>query len=231
MMLKLELRDDCLHSPMRLDLVQVEGVMLFPDDVELRSRMVRGGFVQDARTRIIEDAPSDFLVRIARAAVDAPDLPTMYRESDPRLWQGAIAGERLRWAIGLNKTQGNTTLADVDKLLCDQLSKHHQVEPKTILNRIWPTFKCVSHLWAAWRSVSSGEWPGEEAPPSSRFPCTTAGLAKFLGLANFYRLEGERTKAKKAPRSILLPGETITFDNVLNVPEVIVDFNCSKCSL
>ena len=71
---------------------------------------------------------------------------------------------------------------------------------KTIDNTIWPRFRCVAHLWAAYL------WGA--APGDRTFPCRLDRLADSLTVAEWFRAEGEGFRPKGSDRTVLSAAES-----------------------
>jgi hypothetical protein len=98
-----------------------------------------------------------------------------------------------------------------------QQSSEHGISAKTINNTVWPRYRCVSHLWAAYIGG-----------PKKGCPCTEAELPDFLGAAEAFRLAGERTKAWKSPEDrILRPEEMARLPDAVKVTAPMgLEWNC-----
>ena len=93
---------------------------------------------------------------------------------------------------------------------------HLRVSVKTFQNQIWPTFRCVAHLWAA--SYKAMAFEGQ------RFPCDVTKLRQFLADAEAYRLKGKGLRTKHSPSTILNPDETMKLPAGFMVEPTVFEF-------
>ena len=83
----------------------------------------------------------------------------------------------------------------------------------TFNNTIWPKYRCVAHLWAAFYARTMFDNRCE-------FPCAVGDLPAFLADAEDYRVLGESRKTKRSPKGeILVPGETILVRALGDIPK------------
>src|SRR4051812_14221513 len=86
-----------------------------------------------------------------------------------------------------------------------------RLKPNTIRNSVLPTFRKVSHLWAAYAALENFE--------PSCFPCELSNLGKFLSLAEWYRTEGESRSTWQSPTPVLPMGECVRLPAGLCLPK------------
>jgi hypothetical protein len=193
----------------RFDLFLIEGVMLWPGEA---------GEERQRRCQAFDRA----VVEIFRPAFGAltetlkADLFALADEAHPleaiRPWarkpflHGLIAGTVLNNLLGLIACdQDNASLGKAIEMVLLAFPPGSQLSSATFNKTIWPKYRCVAHLWAAYSSRAMFHDRGD-------FPCTVGDLPAFLADAEGYRVMGESRKTKQSPKNtILLAGETIRF--------------------
>lgn len=187
--------------------------MMFPDDPTLRADAIMEAFVRSGREHIDSMDP-EMLRSYARLASEAPNTADVVRtvEVGGRWIAGTIAGGTLYHVLA---SGGEMTLTEARQRVCARLKGVYQIEPKTIENDIWPRFKRVAHLWAAYNQTSRRD---------PTFPCKPEDLPLFLAEAEKYRMDAERVRAKRAPRMLLEPGEAVCVPDDVTLPVVEITY-------
>ena len=124
---------------------------------------------------------------------------------------GVRAGFYLRQAVGGSALGSAVSMKKVADGVGSLLSP--KISGKTFENARWPVYRAVSHYWAAFIDLAGGP-----------FPCAADQLLYFLRLSEGYRVLGEKTRTKQSPRPLLIPGETISLDPLLNLEPFIPEF-------
>lgn len=109
------------------------------------------------------------------------------------LWKFARAGA------------GNTTIGAIANEIVNKLQHKMMSDGKRIrlgydyiVDTIWPRYRSVAHLWAAY-------YDGADASPSCPFPCAAASVPTFLAGAESFRAFGERTTPSHSDSTLLSP--------------------------
>ncbi len=205
----LKLRSDVLCTPRRLDLVEIEAAMLFPDCAGDRQQVLRAAQVEDALENRAAYGDTYLAGLLYKSAKTLP-LELIQAKAKERFIKGMIVGlvlhNQIAYAcLGRSDVTKGELIRDATKPF--QKTKgggYLRISPKTFNNDVWPTFHCVAHLWAA--SLAANVL---HAYPNGAFPCRIDALAQFLADAETYRIKGETTRARQAPTTILDPTETI----------------------
>jgi len=197
--------------------------MLWPEDEAARARWLDAAMTREAAEHA--DEMSETLLRGAvRLAAKTTPIDELQKAAEDRFGHGWIAGEVLRRAVG------RASLSDESRInvgmIIEQIVQgfkpfrvagkiHSTPTPKTIVNVIWPRYRPVAHLWAAYVSALDS---GSSAP----WPCSIIGLPVFLATAEEFRKAGEITLTKQGP--VLRNAESVRVPNNLALPEVSVQF-------
>lgn len=197
----LDLSQDCLTKPIRLDLATLESWMLWPDDDLGRQLWWRACVLEENSSRV-DDLPEDLLRQFAKDALTIPRLEDLRKRALKRELHGALAGLVVLEAVVMKETLGVVRGA-----ICDRLCGIIQVRPNTINNEIMPRFRSVAHLWGAYalrRDLNDGI-----------FPCRISELRTFLATAEAIRVAGEKAKAPKANSTVLRAGEAVLLPDAI----------------
>lgn len=200
-------RHDLFRHATRWDAALVEATMLWPDDEQMRWRSLAA-----TAAALVASPTDDTPLHLPNSQVDLKRLalflrmaprPDEFREdAKARFVWGLSAGFRLHRAVNFAGNPAMATATQANKDFCDRLAGTWQIRPKTLDNQVWKKFRCVAHLWAAYRD------PGR-APTFDGPLVQPAGLAVFLDLAERYRLIGESTRGKQSAGTVLKPGEAV----------------------
>ena len=187
---ELRLSANCLSHPLASDMAEIHAAMLWPDNKETRIDVVAAILVDcllSSRNSIPEVlVPS--IMNVAAKSVPLHERREQNGRSDLEL-RGIVAGMILNSALSTDMS-----MKKIIQVIARTFDRATRLGPKTIENSVWPTFKPVAHLWAAWTVL------GDE----QHFPCAMAMLPTFLAWAEGFRLVGEKTKTKQSPTTILL---------------------------
>lgn len=220
----LDLREDCLARPTRWDCAVIEARMLWPDDANTRNRYVNAVAIKLAAgniDRVPLPTPTPTEVReLAEAMLSAPRIEDFQDEVPDAYERGMVAGDILRRAVGYQETgRENTSLGDIKGALSDLLGPAQRLSVKTIDNTVWPRYRSVAHLWAAYVHRS-------KETDSTAFPCRVRALPIFLAVAEAYRRRGEMIRlTAKSPSTVLQPGAALMVPLALALPEVKLIFS------
>jgi hypothetical protein len=185
--------------PTALDQAALAAHMLWPHDrdEEQRSILIDRLTVECLRGAFSELSEVDKGDLFA-CADRAPGLTAIHAAAKPAFRSGYVAGIVLHNVL----TSGTSTGAAITKVV-KSLPAAMRLSASTFNNSIWPEFRPVAHLWAAYCT---------KAPFHNchDFPCTLPGLRSFLWLAEYYRLSGESTSPKQSSKGpILRPGDAL----------------------
>jgi len=194
------------------DVAGVAGLMLWPHDEQLRKKAVEAAAIDVALVAGMMPAPADPSKRPGYyEALDrrprVSDYEAQFRQSVTR---GAIAGSILQLAVDRDAaTPGMMKLGAVKS----ELGELFGVSRSTIDNDIWPVYRSVAHLWAAWNTYVDEI---KDAPPARfYFPCPADRLPDLFACARAY---GERASAivpHRSPHGPLIPAA-----DLVELPEV-----------
>jgi len=197
--------------------------MLWPHDPDMRERF-RAAVVFDLAVDMVESVPAGTPAEIGEWSLmirRAPSLEQFGEASKRPFVHGMVAGERLREAIGFQDIE-RRTMADIDEALAVLLWRTQRLSAKTINNMVWPRYRSVAHLWAAY--IHRTRETGVDA-----FPTSPTGLALFLAVADEYRRRGEVTRSTvKSPATILRAGDAVMTPDAIALPVVDLVFASSK---
>lgn len=224
----LDLSQDTLANPQRTDLIDVEVLMLWPDDRDMQTEGVRTALVAAGleRPKLLN---RDELLALAKQAADATRLSQIHdqvaRHGGPFV-KGLVASEILFFA--LQRTATNAAVRDraMKRIMEDVANGFASIWPisaKTIETHVWPFYRRVAHFWVAFR------WLKEDHGCEYPFPCAVSDLSLFLGIAEAFRQRGEATKVHpQAPGTVLTPGECIQASSELVVPRFELEFSAKS---
>jgi hypothetical protein len=221
----LDLRPDCLNKPSRLDLARIEVVMLWPQDETQRARALEAAAVQSLGEMVeqlgADETPVAITVSdlkaLTRRILGAPRLTALQQEVRRPFTRGLVAGLLLYEVVGWASL--NPAIAGLGRVKAHIVKRRifPRVSVKTIDNIIWPSFKPVAHLWAAYQSIRL-------STRDVAFPCRIRDLQEFLSTAESFRQAGERLKPKQARETILDPNKTWRPPSTIVVPAIDLDF-------
>ena len=189
------------------DIATVGAVMLWPNEPEKQKRSLQAFYaskpelISDGQTVVATAADLQAFASVIR---EAPSLEAMARESERPFSFGFIAGKLLEHSVGfLSIDPSRASVSRLKKELAARFAKH-RISVKTIDQTIWPQYRAVAHLWAAYIFLRSDG-------PKRAFPCKPGELGTLLATAEIYRHRGETLKVSRSPEpTILRPGEAAT---------------------
>jgi hypothetical protein len=190
---------------MPLVLAVIECTMLWPGekDDEQRHRACDRSVVEYFKRRNEELTETDKADLFALADAAHP-LPAIQAAARKPFLHGMIAGNVLHNVVGLIACCGQDNVS-LGKAIRMAVPPGKQLSVSTFNSTVWPKFRCVAHLWAAYYRRALFDARGV-------FPCTLDDLPAFLADAEGYRILGESWKIKQSPEpAILLAFETIRF--------------------
>lgn len=214
-MIVLPIDQSSIDNPRRIDVAQIEAVMLWPDDEAERKRSMLLGRCLSERELMKEGRlPLAAIEALADAAVDAPAPSDMANAAADVFVNGIVAGRLLNSAVSAAEQQPADAAIQANvKRISESLYPRWRLRPQTINNSVWPRYRRVSHLWAAFIFSSDGV-----------FPCRHRDLGTFLATAEAYRELGENTRTRQSPSTVLRPGESVTLPAGLRLPAVKLRF-------
>jgi hypothetical protein len=190
---------ETILAPSRSDLDRIAALMLWPHNPALRDEAGRSSLVEDLHSSQ-DDLPLELLRQLTTLAKDSLPLGKI-QEQLPEPF-----GHGLRCGLYLQRTVASVLLKQPLNLgaLVKELSAipPEMRDTKKFTNIYWPRYRPVSHFWAATIDLADGRG----------FPCRGGDLLRFLKLAEGYRILGEKSRTKQAPRPILKPNESICID-------------------
>lgn len=217
----LDLNISCLTAPVRMDLVSIEAMMLWPTDPSARDIWWRAAALEEGLDHI-DKLPIDALRQYARDAMLIPRVDELNKRNKHRIEHGLILGITVYEAAYLAKNDPNrAALYKVQQDLSHRLKGMFQIEPRTMNNKegpLWP-MKPAAHLWAAHilRLALTGD---------TTFPCRKEDIGTFLALAETIRLAAEQRRAPKANSTVMRVGSSVVLPSgiVSQLPQVIGHF-------
>lgn len=197
----------------------IEGAMLWPgendEDEEQRRRALDRSEVEYCQDKELNEIDKAGL--FARADAAYP-LPALQPHAVKPYYHGMFAGNVLHNVLGLIACDpDNASLGNAIEMALLAFPPGKQLSKATFNKTIWPKFRCVAHLWAAYfsRSVFDDRRP---------FPCTLDDLPAFLADAEGYRVMGETRKTKQSRETILRAGEIIRLPEGLAIEPTDLHF-------
>lgn len=203
MTLTLEIQPECLCNPTRLDLVDIEAIMLWPNDPAARQLWWRAAALEEALPHV-DDLPIDALRQYARDAMTIPRVSELNRRNGKRIIHGQLLGTIVFEATYLSRHEPErAALYKVQADLCRRLRGTFQIQPQTMNNKDGPIapMRPAAHMWAAYmyRTIQG----------DSVFPCRLSEIGRFLATAEAIRHVAETRRAPKAKSAILREDETV----------------------
>lgn len=185
--------------------VVIEGVMLWPgendEDKEQRRRAIERSEVEYYKEKELNEIDKADLFARADAAYPLAALqPHAVKPYHHGMFAGIVLHTVLELIAG---DPDNASLGRAIEMTLLAFPPGRQLSNATFNKTIWPKFRCVAHLWAAYFSLSMFH-------DRIHFPSTLDDLPTFLADAEGYRIIGKSWKTKQSPRkAILLADETI----------------------
>ena len=223
----LDLREDCLTAPTRWDCAIIEARMLWPHDSDTRDRYLSAVSVKVAVAsidRVPLTKPSPTEVReFGEALLSAPRVEDFTVAGNRAYIHGVVAGKILFEAVGRHDIGSkNTGLSTIKSELADHLGRGQHLSQKTIDNTVWPRYRSVAHLWAAYQVRL-------QETNTTTLPCRAQDLEVFLATAEAYRRRGETIRSTpQSPTTVLRPGEAVMIPPALALLEVELTFSTKK---
>lgn len=202
----LPLRPDWQTNPNARDAGLVAVWMLWPDDQVQRDKAAHSFDIELAIRN--PDMPSSETATEAGIFVDLvraiPSIEAQYGEEIRNgflrgMISGAILLRSVRDAGQCAQVTLATYKAEIAERFCALDSSEHgpvdgvtrRMSVKTIDNDVWPRFRSVSHLWAAYLSAEYGI--GQNV-----IPCQPERLSQFLARADLLRMRGESIRPRNS---------------------------------
>jgi hypothetical protein len=205
----LELKPECLTQPIRMDLVDIEAMMLWPKDPQARYLWFRAASLEEGLARI-DDMPVDLLRQYAKDAMTIPRVAELNKQNARRMAYGLVAGWMIFDAAFYAMYEPErAALYKVQESISEHLNKIFQIRPQTMKNTDGQvmSLKPAAHLWAAHAYFA--------VHGDRTFPCKLSDIGKFLSTAEAIREVAEANKAPKAKTTIMQPGETVTLPDAI----------------
>ncbi len=222
-MIVLDLTPGCLEANNRADIHYLEALMLWPPDRPengaARRRWMNAAMVRHHADHLHELSEGD-VREVLQIAADTIPIGELRSIATERMQQGVVAGAILRESIQaaafangtVNKGKVQTSFVERTRALRRKFEV--RLENKTIDNALWPQYRSVAHLWAAYSVlVETGR---------NAFPCALRDLAEFLAWAKEFQIQGEAATTKQGP--LLRPGETVGIPDHIVLPSVEIKF-------
>jgi hypothetical protein len=207
----LSLDQTCIDQPSRMHLVEIENIMIWPDDPGARGRAKELAMIRLGRDMANAGVLSDSaVVQLLNLAVDAAPSPSAIDVKD-RFERGLYAGKILFAAVSNRQVGRDAALGPIIDAITRQYLGRSASNSKVVYSRIWAPFRCVAHFWATHLFYYSRG--------HSAFPCPRDRLPMFLAIAEQFRGIAERTRSHpKAPKLIMNPGEAVQLPIGLKLP-------------
>lgn len=128
----------------------------------------------------------------------------MREESQKALYHGIATGLTLAGVLHRRDTgHPRAQVGAVMELVAKRLAGvgDFKLTVKTMNNAVWPRYRSVAHLWAAYVQAAL-------VNRDPIFPCRLDRLADFLHVAEWFRAEGEGWRPKQSDRPVLDTAES-----------------------
>jgi hypothetical protein len=182
-------------------------LMLWPDDITMRVQSANRAFLNYYDD--LTNAPIDvinFGYQVARDSVGAAELE---KAEEERAVRGLFVGSVLHSMTTCEKDSIVNFAHHVNKcnrgflaVRNDKGKNQYRFSKKTFDNDLWPTFRRVSHYWAA-------AYKHLQIDLEDELPCALDKLQMFLAYAGFIRAEAEVRRPFKSPSTLLRAGEAL----------------------
>ena len=230
----LKLSPDYIKEPHPIDIVNVEAMMLWPDDARQRARYMALAGLEIMRTRPGEIFSHEDLLKAIDVAILAPAREDIKAVWDKRNFQGMVAGLVLYRAVEFSQLNKKPVpLGKIYELVVNGFKTERfkplriRLEAQTIKNDIWPRFRSVAHLWAAscfYIFPDKLEEQEHSLDLGRPFVCPQSELGRFLGISDSFWKEGKTLKADRASGPMLKEGESVRTQAGFEPPEIKVGF-------
>ena len=235
-MLILPVRNDILtNNPTRLDLNEIENLMLWPHDASQRMAARLAALAEFEAHRIKQAAERHSFVSIQTSELHemvdflrrTPRLEDIQCASRQAYIKGLHTGFILFEFIGRSHMQPTTAgLQRIKQEIAKRFSnKESRVSLATVV-KSWQERKCVSPQWAAHVALTL-----EARPNEYPFPCKLGDLAKFLTLSEFYRKQGLERRGSQAPGTVLAPGQCYEVPAEIQLPPISINWELKTVEL
>ncbi len=186
---------EALENPARLHLSMIEATMLWPSDKAAREAALTTAAIEHSAPYVDGLEPEDLRLFAELSRLSFP-LDHIRHGALTPFRRGAIAGMVLRECVGRVALGHTITLAaEFRRVAGDTVTK------KIFDNDLWPSFRPVAPLWAAWLD--------EALDGNPAFPCEIGGIRGFLETAEAYRIAAEGTRTRQSPKPLMAPGAAI----------------------
>ncbi|WP_342728866.1 hypothetical protein AAFG07_20825 [Bradyrhizobium sp. B097] len=202
---------EIILAPTPVDLDAIAALMLWPHDPAQRDQSIKTSRVETGHS-IQEFLAADDLRSLTTLAKDALPLALIQKQMPEPFGHGVRSGFYLQRAVASVARGKPETLGKMVKELAAIEPKIR--DEKTFANTYWPRYRPVAHFWASAIDFADG----------GTLPCRAANLLEFLQRAEGYRVLGEKSSTKQAPRPILRSGETVQIDTSLKIEPAILRF-------
>lgn len=202
----LNLRDDCLSSPQRIDLATIESLMFWPNEIERREKYCAAVTV-DALKGKIDFLSTPLLREFAAVAAETPQLSTL-KPDDLRWRNGMAAGLVLQYVVKKadDGKIANASLGNAYAFVSRVMKPKFRMDTGHVRDAAWRDFKSVAHLWAAAGNLELAAMKAGRRPV---FPCRIDELASFLDQAAYFRQRGSEIVPVRGSHSVLPLSESV----------------------
>lgn len=196
------------------DGLRVYSVMAYPDSERERNEFMACNVADIMLNANGTAADDDISIpeSILRAILNAPSLEVVRDCHAESARQGSIAGDVLNYLAemhvsGVKEPSIRKAIYIETHFLNNGLGKGLCGDGKTVgisdpsIRDCWEKYKSVSHLWAAYRVCFFGE--KEDGFPAVCAALVDENLAKFLGIAEWFRAFGENFIPKRQTEPVL----------------------------
>jgi hypothetical protein len=200
-----------IQRPSRLSVDRVGRIMLWPGSDEADARERATAF---AVSQFIVDAVRDGWAPMPESHADlaqaldvivrgAKFSDAVHNEAKPRYFEGVLVGYMIgEMLYDLNERQNASSIGEAKRRALNKLRRagsdilKRSFDLKRFDNAIWPRFRPVAHLWAAYIDRC-------HALRRHTFPCSVGDLPQFLTLAALILETGCQCKPKRSPVALL----------------------------
>lgn len=205
----------CIDNPVRLDLVALEGHMLWPADKKMRDEAMRSSAVEFYK-HYSSTLPATLLRDLVELAAGSIPIREIHNNVKAPFVHGIIAGRILRHlvsAVAADKQSDQASMKWIIGSLSTEYYPEFRLSPKTIENSLWPNYRPVAHFWAAYVDFAVSR-------RDPVFPCRLDRLPEFLGAAKAFGDAGETMQTYRSPGPILRASETVQLPKSVQVPKM-----------
>lgn len=210
--LEIPLSFNALIAPQVSDMIEVEAMMLWPKDKAARDRAIRSATALHVKNvldykSINSEEEWKSIAELLQGADPIDNIHSIVRAKDSPFVRGVVAGQIVRMVIGndIRAKKAEMPIGEAVKALSKIFNGQFRLLPQTIENVVWPVFRPVAHLWAAYLERI---FIDQEDPV---FPCRGAGMRDLFFKAEVFRGVGERLTLHRSPTPLLRSHETTRF--------------------